>query len=117
MARQPELLLRRLAAGDESSLAAVMVPQSGVEGAPEQALDRRTRALVQLAALLAIGASTATLQRAVEDASTNGAAVGTLAGVLLASAHAAGTARTVEGAPRLALALGFDVELAGWDGS
>jgi alkylhydroperoxidase/carboxymuconolactone decarboxylase family protein YurZ len=115
MACQPELLLRRLAAGDESSLAAVMTPRPG-DGLPEPALDRRTRKLVQLAALLAVGASTTTLQHAVEEASTNGAAVGNLAGVLLASAAAAGTARMVEGAPRLALALGFDVELAGWDG-
>jgi len=73
--------------------------------------------LVRLAALLVLGAPTAAVQWAVELASATGAGVDTLTGVLLASAPAAGTAQVVESAPRLALALGFDVELDGWDGT
>ena len=82
-----------------------------------QPLDRRTRTLVRLAALLALGAPTTSVQWAAELASTNGADVDAIAAVLLASARAAGSAQVVESAPRLALALGFDVELDGWDGS
>jgi len=114
MASLPEMLLRRVARGDEESLSALMTPRPALAGLPDQPLDRRTRTLVRLAALLAVGASTTTLRWAVEDAAANGAAPGTLAGVLLASAAAAGTVRMVESAPRLALALGFDVELGDW---
>lgn len=119
MATAPELLLRRLAEGDEHFMGTVMSPAfaSGIDPAPEQALDRRTRTLVQLGALLAVGAPTACVQWAVELASATGAGVDTMTGVLLASAPATGTAGVVEGAPRLAVALGFDLELDGWDGS
>jgi alkylhydroperoxidase/carboxymuconolactone decarboxylase family protein YurZ len=72
------------------------------------ALDRRTRVLVRLAALIAVGASTESLRWAVELASTSGADDDALAAVLIATGSAAGSARLVETAPRLALALGFD---------
>jgi hypothetical protein len=122
MAVEPERMLRRLAAGDERLLETVMVPApefglGGRGGSPShQSLDRRTRLLVRLAALLAAGAPTAAVQWAVELAAATGAGVETLTGVLLASAPAVGTVGVVESAPRLALALGFDLELEGWDG-
>lgn len=72
------------------------------------ALDRRTRVLVRLAALIAVGACTESLRWAVELASTSGADDDALAAVLIATGSAAGSARLVESAPRLALALGFD---------
>ena len=80
-------------------------------GPPAGALDRRTRSLIRLAALLVLGAPTASVQWAVELASATGADVETLTGVLLAAAPAAGAAQVSESAPRLALALGFDVGL------
>ncbi len=72
------------------------------------ALDRKTRVLVRLAALIAVGACTESLRWAVELASTSGADDDALAAVLLAIASAAGSAQLVEIAPRLALALGFE---------
>jgi hypothetical protein len=120
MPADPEHVLRRLAAGDERFLGIVPGPPpatGGDEPIAADALDRQTRMLVRLAALLALGASTTSLRWAAELASINGAGVDTLTGVLLASAPAAGTARLVETAPRLALALGYDMELEGWDGS
>jgi alkylhydroperoxidase/carboxymuconolactone decarboxylase family protein YurZ len=72
------------------------------------ALDRRTRVLVRLAALIAVGACTESLRWAVELASTTGADDDALAAVLIATGSAAGSAQLVESAPRLALALGFD---------
>jgi alkylhydroperoxidase/carboxymuconolactone decarboxylase family protein YurZ len=72
------------------------------------ALDRRTRVLVRLAALIAVGACTESLRWAVELASTTGADDDALAAVLVATGSAAGAAQLVESAPRLALALGFD---------
>jgi alkylhydroperoxidase/carboxymuconolactone decarboxylase family protein YurZ len=72
------------------------------------ALDRRTRVLVRLAALIAVGACTESLRWAVELASSTGADDDALAAVLVMTASAAGSAQLVESAPRLALALGFD---------
>ena len=72
------------------------------------ALDRRTRVLVRLAALIAVGACTESLRWAVELASTTGADDDALAAVLVATGSATGSAQLVESAPRLALALGFD---------
>lgn len=104
-------LLRRLAAHDESSLRTAMAPTPEFEHGYElsnPALDRRTRVLVRLAALIAVGACTESLRWAVELASTTGADDDALAAVLIATGSAAGAARLVETAPRLALALGFD---------
>jgi alkylhydroperoxidase/carboxymuconolactone decarboxylase family protein YurZ len=72
------------------------------------ALDRSTRVLVRLAALIVVGACTESLRWAVELASTTGADDDALAAVLVATGCAAGSAQLVESAPRLALALGFD---------
>jgi hypothetical protein len=108
-----EELLRRLAANGECCLHGV--PPCGRRGpAP---LDRETRALVQLSALLAADAATATLRWAVELASTTGVDEAALVQVLLTVASLTGSAQTVSSAPRLALALDMDVELEGWDGT
>jgi alkylhydroperoxidase/carboxymuconolactone decarboxylase family protein YurZ len=113
MASGPQQVLQRLAAGDERTLGAVMSPAPG--GAADElaprSLDCRTRALIRLAALLVLGAPTVSVQWAAELASAAGADVETMIGVLLAAAPAAGSAQVSESAPRLALALGFDLGL------
>jgi 4-carboxymuconolactone decarboxylase len=104
-------LLRRLAAHDEQSLRTAMVPTPEFErdfALTKPALDRRTRVLVRLAALIAVGACTDSLRWAVELASTSGADDDSLAAVLVATGSAVGSAQLVESAPRLALAMGFD---------
>jgi alkylhydroperoxidase/carboxymuconolactone decarboxylase family protein YurZ len=108
-----EQLLRRLAANDEGCLQGF--PPRGRRG--PTALDRETRALVLLSALLAADAATATLRWAAELASTTGADDAALVQVLLTAASVAGSAQAVSSAPRLALALDMDVELEGWDGT
>jgi alkylhydroperoxidase/carboxymuconolactone decarboxylase family protein YurZ len=110
-------LLRRLAASDEASLeAAFSSPASGRDGVVPH-LDRFTRVLVELAALLATDAPTAAVRWAAERAAATGADDEALVGVLLAAGAAAGGAQTVASAPRLALALDVDLEVEGWDGS
>jgi hypothetical protein len=106
-------LLRRLAAGDERSLRAVLRPRfepgDGDDVAPAGAgLDRRTRWLVRLGALLALDASTDSVRWAAELASTAGAGDDALAGVLLATGSATGSAQLVSSAARLALALDYE---------
>src|SRR5438477_176315 len=79
---------RRLAAGDELSLAAALWPGLA-SGPPVPAsaplLDTRTRLLVLLAALLALDASTESLRWAVDRASTAGVDDDALAAVLVMS--------------------------------
>jgi hypothetical protein len=100
-----EDLLRRLAASDESCLRTLL----SLEPPDPAPLGRRTRALVQLSALLAVGAATTSVRWAAELAATTGADEGTIVQVLLATAAAAGSVQTVKSAPRLALALDLDV--------
>ncbi len=105
-------LLRRLSACDEGFLQAVLRP--GPSARPEcddapTALSRKTRALVELAALLAVDAATPSLRWAAERAAITGADDETLVRVLLESASSAGSAQTATGAERLALALDLDV--------
>lgn len=106
-------LLARLAAGDERSVREVLAPgpSPGTEGAARSlALDRRIGALVRLSALLALDASTTSLQWAAEAALTSGVDEDAIVGVLLATAPILGSAWLVATAPRLTLALGLEIQ-------
>lgn len=103
-----EELLRSLSHGDESSLAAVVRGEAGPCGT---GLDRSTRLLVELAALLAADAATTSVRWAVERAAATGVDDEELVGVLLAAGPAAGEVQTVTSAPRLALALDLDTDV------
>jgi alkylhydroperoxidase/carboxymuconolactone decarboxylase family protein YurZ len=104
-------LLVRLAAGDERSLRAVLratlEPDQSEEVVAGSSLDRRTRMLVRLGALLALDAPTDSLRWAVELAAAAGAGEDAVAAVLLATASAAGSAQLVSSAGRLAVALDY----------
>jgi 4-carboxymuconolactone decarboxylase len=78
------------------------------------ALDARTVALVQLAALVVLDAPAGAYRTTVEAAVAGGASESDVVGTLLAVAPVAGLARLVSAAPRLALALGYDVDQA-WE--
>lgn len=83
-------------------------PEGSVPNAlGELRLDCRTRSLVRLAALLALGAAPTTLQWAVELASGSGVGDGEIVATLLAVGSAEGIARLADGAAPLALALGY----------
>jgi len=115
-----EELLRGLAAGDERVLRSVVaVPPAGLgpsHAPPTRVCSPATRALVQLAALLAAGGSTTSLRWAVELALQAGAEDDEIVDVLATVAAVLGSARVVAAAPRLALAIGYDIEVEGWDG-
>jgi 4-carboxymuconolactone decarboxylase len=106
---EAEELLRRLALNDEKVVrAAVGADSRSPSHGPD--LDARTSALVRLAALLSIGAPTSSCRVAVELARAGGATDGEIVGVLVAVAPVVGGARVVGAAPRLALAIDYDVE-------
>jgi hypothetical protein len=98
-------LLRRLASHDEHLLGAVLRLMPGGDLDDLCALDRRTRMLVRLGALLAVDAATSSLRWAVELASTSGADDDALAAVLLSAGGTAGSAQLVASASRLVEAL------------
>ena len=114
-----EQLLRSLAAGDETVLRSVLDVsrrQQRIGRGSGRGLPADTSALVHLAALLACGGSTTSLRWAVELASQAGAEDDEIVEVLVTVASIVGSARVVAAAPRLALAIGYDIEIEGWDG-
>jgi 4-carboxymuconolactone decarboxylase len=115
-----EHLLRGLAASNESSLRSVLAASPAttwLSPTPtERTLSPTTCSLVHLAALLAAGASTTSLRWAVELALATGAQDEEIVEVLATVACVVGSAKVVAAAPRLALAIGYDIEIEGWDG-
>jgi alkylhydroperoxidase/carboxymuconolactone decarboxylase family protein YurZ len=102
-----EGLLRRLALNDDGLLDAVLVGEPGHD--PTAALRRKLDLLVRLGALLALGAAMPSLRTTVHQARQAGASDSEIAEVLIAVGPAVGAARIVAAAPRLASALGYDV--------
>ena len=101
--------LRRLALHDDAFVERIL---SGESAPPELALDQRTAALVRLAATIAVDAAPSSFQHTVELALGAGATTGEIVGTLEAVTPVTGAARVVLCAPKLALALGYDVEQA-----
>lgn len=103
-----ERLLRRLALNDEESVSLVLTGTSDAAGAA--VLRPKVDVLVRLGALLALGAATSSLRATVDRAIEAGATEEEIVGVLVAVAPAVGLARVVSTAPRLALAIGYDID-------
>ncbi len=103
-----EDLLRRLAFNDEKVLSMVLTRRLGDRG--ETSLHPQVEILVQLAALLALGAATPLLRETVAQALAEGVTTGEIVGVLVAVGPAIGLASVVATAPRLAMAIGYDLE-------
>jgi 4-carboxymuconolactone decarboxylase len=104
-----EEILRRFALNDEQTVRAA-VGAGPLTVGDGQVLDAKTAALVRLAALLAIGAATTSCRVSVEMARAAGSSDEEIVAVLVAVAPAVGGARVVGAAPRLALAIDYDVE-------
>jgi 4-carboxymuconolactone decarboxylase len=113
MVGEPEELLRRLTPHEESSVRRVMAlnpDPTGDRAALDAALTPRIKMLVRLAALVAVDAPTTSLRWAVERASCAGADEGEIVGVLAIVGSEVGSAQLVSTAPRLALAIGYELE-------
>lgn len=103
-----ERLLRHLALNDEESIGQVLM--IGAIREPPSALDQKVDVLVRLGALLALGAATSSLRAAVERAFQAGASESEIVDVLVSVGPAVGLARLVAAAPRLATALGYEMD-------
>ena len=97
--------LRRLALHDDALIEATLSEETA-----ESALDERTAALVRVAATIAVDAAPSSYQHAVAHALAAGATCEELVATLEAVTPVTGAAKVVSSAPKLALALGYDVE-------
>jgi alkylhydroperoxidase/carboxymuconolactone decarboxylase family protein YurZ len=103
-----ERLLRQLALNDEESVERVLVRRR--DGETEMPLVPKVDLLVRLGALLALGAATTSIKATVQQLIDAGATEAEIVGVLIAVAPAVGLARVVSTAPKLATAIGYDLE-------
>ncbi len=87
-----------------------MVLTRGSQAVGPAPLRPKVDLLVRLSALLALGASTSSLRGTVDHAIEAGATEEEIVGVLVAAAPAMGLARVVTTAPRLATAIGYDID-------
>jgi 4-carboxymuconolactone decarboxylase len=101
--------LRRVALHDDALLEVIVVKGSSF---PPSVIDERTEALVRVAATVAVDAAPSSFQQAVTRALAAGATVDEIVATLEAVTPVTGAARVVQCAPKLALALGYDVEAA-----
>jgi 4-carboxymuconolactone decarboxylase len=99
--------LRRLTLHDDTFLGGLSVDES--KPAPSE-LELKTVALVRLAATIAVGAAPPSVQHAVAHALAAGARGNEIVAALEAVIPVIGVTRVVSAAPKLALALGYDVE-------
>ena len=103
-----ERLLRRLALNDEESVKLVLTAEVRTDAGV--ALTPKVDVLVRLGALLALGASVTSIRATVRRALEAGATEAEIVGVLVAVAPAVGLARIVSSAPRLGMAIGYDLD-------
>jgi 4-carboxymuconolactone decarboxylase len=75
-------------------------------------LDGKTHALVRIAALVAIDAAPVSYLEAIEAAKLSGASSDEIVGCLISIIPAVGVARVVSAAPKVGLALGYDLDAA-----
>jgi len=105
-------LLRRLSLHDERFVAEVLCGAGTRTVRPDPILDPRTQALVRLAALVAVGGAVPSYGALADAAVDAGATTAEIVEVLVAVIPVFGLPSVAEAAPKLALALGHDVDEA-----
>jgi 4-carboxymuconolactone decarboxylase len=101
--------LRRLAVHDEALLEAIATDGGSLA---TSVIDEKTAALVRLAATIAVDAAPHSFQHAIALALAAGATSDEIVASLEAVTPVTGAARVVQCAPKVALALGYDVDAA-----
>jgi alkylhydroperoxidase/carboxymuconolactone decarboxylase family protein YurZ len=99
--------LRRLALHDDALLDITTADGSAFA---KSVVDERTETLVRVAATIAVDAAPSSFQHAVTHALAAGATSEQIVATLEAVAPVTGAARVVQCVPKVALALGYDVE-------
>jgi len=110
MPRRHEETLRKLALRDDRYIERLLADSDASKA--DSRLDRRTHALVRLAALIAVDAATPSYLEAIDSARASDATSDEIVGCLVAVLPTIGVARVVSAAPKVGLALGYDVDAA-----
>jgi alkylhydroperoxidase/carboxymuconolactone decarboxylase family protein YurZ len=105
-------VLRRLSFHDEGFVAEVVCGAGPRSVRSDPILDARTQALVRLAALVAVGSGVPSYGAHADAAVDAGASVAEIVDVLMAVIPVVGLPSVAAAAPKLALALGHDVNEA-----
>ncbi len=105
-----ESTLRKLAIGDDAYLGGLIASEAA--NLVESGLDPKTHALVRIGALVAVDAPAPSYLEAVDTARASGASDREIVGCLLAVLPELGATRAISAAPKLGLALGYDVAAA-----
>jgi 4-carboxymuconolactone decarboxylase len=105
--RDHEETLRKLAIRDDAFVESILARER--ESVSASGLDAKTHALVRVGALIAIDAPPPSYMNTIECGLASGATVDDFVGALIAVMPAVGVARVVSAAPKLGLALGYDV--------
>ena len=108
-ATKSRAVLLHLATADDCSIPGGEQPTISAPAGP-CCLDQRTRALVRLGALIALGAGPGTYRRTVEAARAAGASDDDVIDALLSIAPTVGMARIVAATAAVTLALGYDID-------
>ena len=110
MGDSPERVLRRLAIRDDAFIREVLISAEDFSSA--EPLDAKTCAFTRIAALIALDAPSPSYLSPIDDARGGGATDDEIVGCLVGLLPIVGIARVVSAAPKLGLALGYDVAAA-----
>jgi 4-carboxymuconolactone decarboxylase len=102
-----EDMLRKLAIRDDTFVESILARER--ENVSASGLDAKSHALVRVGALIAMDAAPPSYMDSIESGLAAGATKGEIVGTLVAVMPAIGVARVVSAAPKLGLALGYDV--------
>lgn len=102
--------LRKLSIRDDAYVEALLTDDR--TNLKASGFDRKTHALVQLGAMVAIDPAPPSYMRLIDVALECNASPDEIVGTLIAAMPAVGVARVVSAAPKLGLALGYDVAAA-----
>jgi hypothetical protein len=105
-----EEMLRRLSVRDNTFIDGLLADETA--NASNSCLDPKAHALVRIGALVAVDAAPPSYMEAIVDARRYGASNAEIVGCLVALLPTVGVARVVSAAPKVGLALGYDVEAA-----
>jgi 4-carboxymuconolactone decarboxylase len=105
-----EEMVRKLSLRDDAYIEGLLADDRANRAASQ--LDGKTHALVRIAALVAMDATTPCYMEAIRSAQREGATSEEILGCLVAIIPAVGIARVVSAAPNVGLALGYDVDAA-----
>ena len=106
----PERVLRRLTIRDDSFIRGVLAAAEDLGTA--EPLDAKTCAVARIASLIALDAASPAYLTPVDEARDAGATDAEIVGCLVGLMPVVGVPRIVSAAPKLAMALGYDVAAA-----